>query len=202
MPFPKKYLNEGEEIILDLRPHWFYLVGPASALVAALVLALWVQHRSEWILFPVLALAVIALLWFLGRYTKWVTTNFVLTSDRLIYRSGVVSRQGREIPLERLNDVSFHQSLLQRLLGAGDLLVESGGERGQEQFGSFAHPQDTQNEIHRAIEAAAARDADRMAGRRELSPLEQLEKLDELRQRGVITQAEFELKKAKLLDRL
>jgi uncharacterized membrane protein YdbT with pleckstrin-like domain len=202
MPFPKKYLNEGEEIILDLRPHWFYLVGPASALVAALVLALWVQHRSEWILFPVLALAVIALLWFLGRYTKWVTTNFVLTSDRLIYRSGVVSRQGREIPLERLNDVSFHQSLLQRLLGAGDLLVESGGERGQEQFGSFAHPQDTQNEIHRAIEAAAARDADRMAGRRELSPLEQLEKLEELRQRGVITQAEFELKKAKLLDRL
>ena len=202
MPFPKKYLNEGEEIILDLRPHWVYLVGPASALVAALVLALWVKDRSEWILFPVLALAVVALLWFLGRYTKWVTTNFVLTSDRLIYRSGVVSRQGREIPLERLNDVSFHQSLFQRLLGAGDLLIESGGERGQEQFGSFAHPQDTQNEIHRAIEAAAARDADRMAGRRELSPLEQLEKLEELRQRGVISQAEFDLKKAKLLDRL
>jgi uncharacterized membrane protein YdbT with pleckstrin-like domain len=202
MPFPSKYLNEGEEIILDLRPHWFYLVGPGAALVAALVLALLVRDRSEWLLFPVLALAVVALLWFLGRYARWVTTNFVLTSDRLIYRSGVVSRQGREIPLERLNDVSFHQSLLQRLLGAGDLLVESGGERGQEQFGSFAHPQDTQNEIHRAIEAAAARDADRMAGRRELSPLEQLEKLEELRQRGVITQAEFELKKAKLLDRL
>ncbi|HEX3622653.1 MAG TPA: PH domain-containing protein [Acidimicrobiales bacterium] len=202
MPFPRKYLNEGEEVILDLRPHWFYLAGPVAALVAALVLALVVRDRSPWILFPVLALAVVALVWFLGRYAKWVTTNFVLTSDRLIYRSGVTSRQGREIPLERLNDVSFHQSLLQRMLGAGDLLIESGGERGQEQFGSFAHPQDTQNEVHRAIEAAAARDADRMAGRRELSPLEQLEKLDELRQRGVITQAEFELKKAKLLDRL
>jgi uncharacterized membrane protein YdbT with pleckstrin-like domain len=202
MPFPKKYLNEGEEIILDLRPHWFYLAGPVTALAAALILALVVRDRSAWILFPVLALAVVALLWFLGRYAKWITTNFVLTSDRLIYRSGVASRQGREIPLERLNDVSFHQSLLQRMLGAGDLLVESGGERGQEQFGSFAHPQDTQNEVHRAIEAASARDADRMAGRRELSPLEQLEKLEELRQRGVITQAEFELKKAKLLDRL
>ena len=202
MPFPRKYLNEGEEIILDLRPHWFYLAGPATALVAALVLALVVKDRSAWILFPVLALAVVALVWFLGRYAKWVTTNFVLTSDRLVYRSGVASRQGREIPLERLNDVSFHQSLLQRILSAGDLLVESGGERGQEQFGSFAHPQDTQNEIHRAIEAAADRDAARQAGRRELSPLEQLEKLEELRQRGVITQAEFELKKAKLLDRL
>jgi uncharacterized membrane protein YdbT with pleckstrin-like domain len=202
MPFPRKYLNEGEEVILDLRPHWFYLAGPASTLAIALILALWVRNRSDWILFPVLLLALVSLLWFLGRYAKWVTTNFALTSDRLIYRSGVGSRQGREIPLERINDVSYHQSIFQRLLGAGDLLFESGGERGQEQFGSFAHPQDIQNEIHRAIEAAAARDADRMAGRRELSPLEQLEKLEELRQRGVITQAEFELKKAKLLDRL
>jgi uncharacterized membrane protein YdbT with pleckstrin-like domain len=204
MGFPRKYLNEGEEIILDVRPHWFYLAGPALALMAALVLAVWVSSAtdSDYAIFPAMALAVVALLWFLGRYAKWVTTNFVLTSDRLIYRSGVMSRQGREIPLERLNDVSFHQSLLQRLLGAGDLLVESGGERGQEQFGSFAHPQDTQNEIHRAIEAASARDADRAAGRRELSPLEQLEKLEELRQRGVISQAEFEVKKAKLLDRL
>ncbi len=204
MGFPRKYLNEREEIILDLRPHWFYLVGPAVALLAALALAVWVLFAtsSDYASFPAMALAVVALLWFLARYAKWVTTDFVLTSDRLIYRSGVVSRQGREIPLERLNDVSFHQSLLQRVLGAGDLLVESGGERGQEQFGSFAHPQDTQNEIHRAIEAASARDADRIAGRRELSPLEQLEKLEELRQRGVISQAEFEVKKAKLLDRL
>ena len=202
MPFPRKYLNEGEEIILDLRPHWFYLAGPASALVVALVLAIAVRHVSDIILFPVLALALLSLLWFLGRYAKWASTNFVLTSDRLIYRSGVASRQGREIPLERLNDVSFHQSILQRILGAGDLLLESAGERGQEKFGSFAHPQETQNEVHRAIEAAAARDADRMAGRRELSPLEQIEKLEELRQRGVITQAEFDVKKAKLLDRL
>jgi uncharacterized membrane protein YdbT with pleckstrin-like domain len=204
MAFPKKYLNDGEEIILDLRPHWFFLVGPGAALIGALALAIWVSQAvdSDFVLFPALALAVVALLFFLKRYAEWITTDFVLTTDRLIFRKGVLSRQGKEIPLERLNDVSYHQSVLQRLLGAGDLLVESGGERGQEQFGSFAHPQDTQNEIHRAIEAASARDADRMAGRRELSPLEQLEKLEELRQRGVISQAEFEVKKAKLLDRL
>jgi len=202
MPFPKKYLNEGEEIVLDLRPHWFFLTGPAAALVAALALALWGSTVSDLVLFPALALAVFCLGWFLVRYAKWASTSFVLTTDRLIFRTGVASRQGKEIPLERLNDVSYHQSLLQRIMGAGDLLVESGGERGQEQFGSFAHPQDTQNEIHRQIELAQARDADRMAGRRELSPLEQLEKLEELRQRGVITQAEFDTKKAKLLDRL
>ncbi len=202
MAFPKKYLNDSEEVILDLRPHWAFLAGPAVLLLVGLALALWVRDRSEWILFPSLALAVVALLFFLVRYAQWITTDFVLTTDRLIYRKGVVSRQGREIPLERVNDVSYQQTLFQRILRAGDLLVESGGERGQSHFGHFANPQRTQNEIHQAIESAAGRDADRMAGRRELSPLEQLEKLDELRQRGVISQAEFEVKKAKLLDRL
>ncbi len=204
MAFPKKYLNDSEEIILDLRPHWFFVVPSTLALVAALALAIWVSQAvdSDFALFPALALAVVTLLLFLVRFAQWVTTDFVLTTDRLIYRKGIVSRQGKEIPLERVNDVSFQQSLFQRMMRAGDLMVESGGERGQSHFGHFANPQDIQNEIHRAIEAAAARDADRMAGRRELSPLEQLEKLEELRQRGVISQAEFEVKKAKLLDRL
>ncbi|HET7719768.1 MAG TPA: PH domain-containing protein [Acidimicrobiales bacterium] len=205
MAFPKKYLNDGEEIIIDLRPHWFFLFGPSAALVAALALGIWVASTDdppEWLVFPVAGLAVVALLFFLVRLAQWMTTDFVLTTDRLIYRKGIVSRTGREIPLERINDVSFNQSLFQRMLRAGDLLVESGGERGQSSFGHFADPQGIQNEIHRAIEAAAARDADRMAGRRELSPLEQLEKLEELRQRGVISQAEFDIKKQKLLDRL
>jgi uncharacterized membrane protein YdbT with pleckstrin-like domain len=204
MAFPKKYLNDAEEVILDLRPHWFFLVGPTLALVAALALAIWVSQAVEedWALFPALAVAVIALFFFLRRYAEWFTTDFVLTTDRLIYRKGILARHGKEIPLERLNDVSYTQTIFQRMMRAGDLLVESGGEHGQSQFGHFANPQGIQNEIHRAIEAAAARDADRMAGRRELSPLEQLEKLEELRQRGVISQAEFDLKKAKLLDRL
>ncbi len=204
MGFPKKYLNDGEEIIVDLRPHWFFLFGPVVVLLAALALAVWVGSGdpADYVLFPVLALAVAGLLFFLVRLAQWITTDFVLTTDRLIYRKGVVSRTGREIPLERVNDVSFSQSLFQRMLRAGDLLVESGGERGQSSFGHFADPQGIQNEIHRAIEAAAERDANRMAGRRELSPLEQLEKLEELRQRGVISQAEFDVKKQNLLDRL
>lgn len=204
MAFPKRYLNDAEEIIVDLRPHWFFLFGPSVALIGALVLAVWVGtgDPADYVLFPVLALAVAGLLYFLIRLGQWMTTDFVLTTDRLIYRKGLVSRSGREIPLERLNDVSFTQTIFQRVLRAGDLLVESGGERGQSAFGHFADPQGIQNEVHRAIEAAAARDAARMAGRRELSPLEQLEKLEELRQRGVITQAEFDLKKQNLLDRL
>lgn len=201
MPFPRKFLNEGEEVVLDLRPHWSFFAGPVAALVAALVLAI-VAHGVRFLNVALLALAAVALFWCLGRYARWATTNFVVTSDRLIHRYGVFAKRGQEIPLERLNDVSFRRSVIMRIVGAGDLLIESGGERGQQPFDHIAHPERVQNVIHRAIEAAQSRDADRQAGRRELSPLEQLEKLDELRQRGVISQAEFEAKKAQLLDRL
>jgi uncharacterized membrane protein YdbT with pleckstrin-like domain len=204
MAFPRKFLNEGEEVVLDLRPHWSFFTGPAAALVVALILAIAaaVQDAPDWLQVGILVLAAVAFLWCLGRYARWATTNFVVTTDRLIHRYGVFSKRGQEIPLERLNDVSFRRTLVQRMVGAGDLLIESGGERGQQPFNHIAHPERVQNVIHREIEAAQSRDADRMAGRRELSPLEQLEKLEELRQRGVISQAEFEAKKAQLLDRL
>jgi uncharacterized membrane protein YdbT with pleckstrin-like domain len=125
-----------------------------------------------------------------------------VTTDRLISRGGVLSKHGREIPLERLNDISFHQSVFERMIGAGDLMIESGGERGQETFPDIPHPSKVQNVIYREIERARGRDADRMSGHRELSVPEQIDKLDELRRRGVLSQAEFDAKKAQLLDRM
>ena len=204
MAFPPKLLNEGEEIVLDLRPHWWFFVGPFVAVVLTIVaeIAVMVLDLPDWLFLGLGVLLIVNVLWLAVRLVRWTTTNFVVTSDRLIYRSGVVAKRGKEIPLERLNDISFHQTVLERILGAGDLLIESGGERGQQAFSDIRRPAFVQNEIYRAIEAAQARDADRMAGRRELSIPEQIDKLDELRQRGVISQAEFDAKKAQLLDRM
>ncbi|HVF13451.1 MAG TPA: PH domain-containing protein, partial [Acidimicrobiales bacterium] len=127
MAFPRKYLNEGEDIVLELRPHWFFLAGPAVALVVALVLAVVVSSQvagdvQRLALIPLLLLVLVGLVWFVVRYAKWATTTFVVTTDRLIHRAGVFAKSGREIPLERLNDVAFHQTIIQRVLGAGDLL--------------------------------------------------------------------------------
>jgi hypothetical protein len=88
------------------------------------------------------------------------------------------------------------------MIGAGDLTIESAGERGQEVFPDLPKPGLIQNEIYRLIEAGKVRQAERFAGRREMSIPEQIEKLDELRQRGVLTQAEFDAKKTDLLNRL
>ena len=79
-------------------------------------------------------------------------TYFVVTTDRVIFRTGVISRRGIEIPLGRVNNVLFNQSLLERLIGAGDLLIESGGESGQQIFTDVRNPDRVQNSIHAAID--------------------------------------------------
>jgi uncharacterized membrane protein YdbT with pleckstrin-like domain len=197
-------LNDDEDVVLDLHPHWWFFAGPVFAVVLTLVAAaaISILNLPDWLWYVVTALLAVNVLWLLVRLARWSTTNFVVTTDRLIYRSGVLAKKGKEIPLERLNDISFNQSVFERLLGAGDLLIESGGERGQQAFTDIKRPAFVQNEIYRQIELAQGRDADRMAGRRELSVPEQIEKLDELRSRGVLTQAEFDAKKSQLLDRM
>ena len=204
MAFPPKLLNDGEEVVLDLHPHWWFFAGPVVAVLVTLVAAgaIAVLNLPDWLWYGVTALLVINLLWLLARLAKWATTQFVVTTDRLIYRSGVLAKKGLEIPLERVNNIHFNQGIFERMLRSGDLMIESGGERGQQSFSDIRKPALVQNEIYRQMEAAQARDADRAAGRRALSVPEQLDKLDELRQRGVITQAEFDAKKAQLLERM
>ena len=203
MPFPRKFLNDDEDIVLDLHPHWWYLAGPIVAVVASSIAGVFLGRLDNAALgIAGLVLIAVALLWLGIRYLKWRTTNFVLTTDRLIHRSGVLAKQGREIPLERINDLTVNQSIFERIIRAGDVLIESGGERGQSLLSDLPNPFKVQNAIYAEIERTQARTADRTAGRRELSVPEQIEKLDELRQRGLITNAEFEAKKAQLLDRM
>lgn len=202
MGFPTKLLNDGEEVISDLRPHWSTLVGPVAAVVVVLVAtvfaSLWNKLAGQVMGAVLLVGAVLLAI----RVARRNTTNFVLTTDRLIYRVGVLAKRGKEIPLERVNDISFRQSFFERVIGTGDLSIESAGALSRETFTDIPRPSVVQNEIYRQMEALAGRHADRMAGHREISIPEQLETLDGLRQRGVISQAEFDAKKRQLLDKM
>jgi uncharacterized membrane protein YdbT with pleckstrin-like domain len=201
--FPRKLLNEAEEVVLDLRPHWWFFAGPAALLTVMLGLLVVVAASSlpGALLLAVTGVAVAALVWFAGRYSRWATTNFVVTTDRLIYRSGVLSKRGIEIPLERVNTVFSNQTVFERLLRSGDVVIESGGEQGRQLFSDIPRPRLVQNEIYRQIEDNHSR----MFGTRQArtdDPIDQLDRLDDLRRRGVISEAEFAAKKARLLDRM
>lgn len=203
MAFPRKLLNEGEEVVLDLNPHWWFLFPHTVALLAAIVFGL-AALAGEWhgalqILAGVLILA--ALVWWGMRYMAWRTTNFVVTTDRLVYRNGVLSKSGIEIPLDRVNNVLFSQKLFERVLGAGDLVIESAGESGRQSFSDVRKPSAIQNEIYKQIEANENRKFDRIGsgGTRSVSVADELAKLDDLRARGVISADEFAAQKARLL---
>lgn len=206
MPFPRKLLNDGEDVVAELHPHWWVFAKPAVTVVLLFVLAVAGQNVIGSTAGMVFAgLGLLALLWLGTRYLTWATTVFVITTDRLILRSGVLAKHGKEIPLERLNDIAVSQTLFERVIRSGDVTLESGGERGSQVVSNISRPFEVQNVIYAEIERAQNRTADRIGGAgggRELSVPEQLEKLDELRQRGVLTQAEFDAKKAQLLDRM
>ncbi|HEX9529964.1 MAG TPA: PH domain-containing protein [Acidimicrobiales bacterium] len=204
MAFPRKLLNEGEDVVLDLRPHWSTLTGPVAAVVIVLAgaVAALVLGAPAWTAYPILGLVALAALWLAVRWLRWTTTNFTVTNDRIVYRSGVLAKKGREIPLDRVNDISFNQGVFERIIGAGDLMIESAGQHGQERYTDIPRPSKVQNVIYREMERFRGREADRASGHHELSVPEQLEKLDELRQRGVISQEEFDQKKAQLLERM
>jgi uncharacterized membrane protein YdbT with pleckstrin-like domain len=211
MPFPRKLLNSYEEITVDLHPHWIYFAEPVLALVGSIVLAILALSLTDgtvrtFLAFIIVALIVVSAGWLIIRYLKWSTTNFVITTHRLIFRSGIFAKHGVEIPLERVMNVNFNQSIFERIVGAGDLLIESGGKDGQQRFSDIRKPEQVQNLIHAQIESNSDRHTTDMpppppaphAG--QLDVAGQLEKLEGLRSRGTITAEEFEEQKRRLLS--
>ncbi|MEZ5165164.1 MAG: PH domain-containing protein [Acidimicrobiales bacterium] len=209
MPFPRHLLTDDEELVLDLRPHWWYLTPAGVLLFLAVVLGVGalINDWWSWIKLPIGVAVLAALAYFGLRYFMWTTTNFVVTNERVISRTGVIAKRGIEVPLDRINTVFFNQSVFERMIGAGDLAIESAGEGGRQTFGDIRKPNLVQNEIYRQVEGLETRKLQRMGqaaggGARVDSIPEQIEKLDALRRQGVITDEEFEVKKRDLLDRM
>ena len=103
MSFPTKLLGPGEEIYLDLRPNWSYLFWPSvsTALVLAgcvVAVVLWTREPS-YVRLICLGVGLVAVVYLGARYLGWRTTTFVVTSQRIVYRTGVLRRTGREIPI-------------------------------------------------------------------------------------------------------
>ena len=204
MPYPKHLINEGEQVALDLNPHWWYfskhiLTGIPLALALVGVLALDGDTR-KYLGYVWGALAVVWALWLVLKFLSWRFTHFVVTSDRIIYRHGVLAKRGVEIPLERINNINFEQGIFERIIGAGDLQIDSAGKEGQSYFSDIRHPDGVQQEIYRQMESYDKKKAGWSAPRASAS--DELEKLAGLRDKGVISAEEFEKKKADLLERM
>ena len=152
-------LTQDEHLVLLLHPHWKTLIRPFAVAVLVIAIALIAE-----VLIPsnsaapverlvVAAVAILAvMLGLIVPVLRWRTTTYELTTRRLRVRSGIVTRHGRDIPLARINDVSFEKGLLDRLLGSGRLVVESAGEHGQILLNDIPRVEFTQATLFRLVE--------------------------------------------------
>jgi len=204
--FPRRLLVEGEELVLDLRPHWIALVGPALATVVSLIAWVLLSRIGDggvhtvmfWLGAALVAVAVLG--YAVPHVVAWATSHFVVTSDRVLHRQGLVAKHSMEIPLEHINDVRFSQGVLERMIGAGTLVIQSASEHGREEFKDVRHPEDVQKTIYRMGEHNQSR-MTRGPGTPPVSPsvTTELERLADLRARGVLTEEEFQAQKARIL---
>jgi membrane protein YdbS with pleckstrin-like domain len=153
--FPHKLLAPGEEIVLQAHPNWSILVSRISLFVLIVagcvaVAVVW-SGAPLWVGYVLLGIAGVFLLAVLAKVVVWRCTTLVLTNLRVVYRTGVLRRLGREIPLDRVQDVTYTQSIVERMVGAGSLMIESAGAGGEDPFPDISHPAVVQSLINRLI---------------------------------------------------
>lgn len=203
MTYPRRLLTEGEDVIREFRPHWRLLIIPFLWVVflLALVYLTWRYPPDnsgvDWTITAILGVVFL----YKGFYPfiAWWFTHYVLTTERIIRRSGILSRKGKEIPLENINDLAFSQTILERVLHSGDLLIESAGEQGQQRFADIPEPEAFQGLVYNVREMRTKELRSGKLGNRADSAAV-LKRYEALLAQGLITQKDFDRKKRELDD--
>ena len=203
------FLTDGEDVRMSFRAHWKSgLMGMFLAVVLGglgLWLGWWALDGFLWGgLLGLLIGAGIAIVASIGGITEWLTTRYWVTNERLIVRTGFLTKTGQEIPVDAINSVTVRQGPFERMLGYGDMTVESAAQGCLLVFLNVPDPVTVQKTIYDAREdrtmhlsgATGRAGGDAASSRGRYSDLADLAKL---RDEGVISDAEFEAEKAKLL---
>ncbi|MQA08626.1 MAG: PH domain-containing protein [Pseudonocardiaceae bacterium] len=137
MAYPDDLLSDYEHVVLHKHPHWKALLLPVLVFLITVGGGIWLVLLARdlgepWDMVSLIAIGVVALIlliWlFLAPFVRWRTTHFIVTTDRVMAREGLISRTGIDIPLARINSVRFEHGLIDRIVGCGTLIIESASE--------------------------------------------------------------------------
>jgi len=215
---------DNEKLILASNPHWFFFwkqVAAGIGVVALLVLIWsinvdWLSTFLYWLMVISIVVLVVNTIY---AFIQWQTTRFAVTSERVAYQSGIVRRQGVSIPLNRVNNVNFHQSMIARMLNNGVVVIESAGQTGDSVFENIPDPEHVRALIFEQVAADEQRDSDRDAASLAQAmrdhaaaaaptppgpstAAERLQQLDALRAQGMIDDVEYQAKRSQILEEL
>jgi uncharacterized membrane protein YdbT with pleckstrin-like domain len=137
--YPDNALAAGEQVVLHRHPHWKRLIWPAVVLILMTGLAAfgsgylnsthWEQVAKNIIYAVIWGVWLVIVGWLtLWPFLGWLTTHFVVTSRRVMFRHGLLTRSGIDIPLARINSVEFRDKLSERMFRTGTLIIESASQ--------------------------------------------------------------------------
>jgi uncharacterized membrane protein YdbT with pleckstrin-like domain len=171
VPYPENVLADDEQVVRHLHPHWttvfwpivwFLLIVGAASFGAALIP---VSDQQGLLRLLVVALAVILVLALvIVPLLRWRTTHYVITTHRLLYRTGILSRSGRDIGLSRITDVSYRQTVWDRVINSGTVTIETAGEGGATVLTAIPDSDAVQQLVNQLVEEDADRRAREGAG--------------------------------------
>ena len=142
MGYPTKLLGDGEVIEFEMRPHWRAVILPAIWLILTVFIGVllyaglgswsWssggvIETVGRWII--IIAGLIILITGVLVPFLRWISTDYVFTNRRIITRAGVISRIGRDMPLSKVNNVTFEVGALGRVLNYGRLAITSASDQ-------------------------------------------------------------------------
>jgi hypothetical protein len=213
MGYIDSLMGRNELTVFITRQHWLVLVATALMdgllTIAALVVAI-LLGRAEGILAVLAVLAVFPIIHFVIRFLNWYNAQFIVTNRRVMEIRGVINKRVSDSSLEKVNDVVLEQSILGRFLNYGTVEIITGSDIGVNFFKHMAKPVRFKTEMLNQKEGLAELDSYGSRARRLLAEEpptsgdipELIAELDELRKKGIITEQEFETKKADLLGRI
>ena len=115
-----------------MHPHWIFLFGPLFSSIgvwaAIIVLLILWRNPPGWTNYPIIVLALIPGLWLLGRFVRWKSYDVALTSTRILVRQGIMGRDTVQLRLQRITEVNLRQTLIERMLSTGSLVIDVQGE--------------------------------------------------------------------------
>jgi membrane protein YdbS with pleckstrin-like domain len=159
MSFPEDLLSSNEKVMVHSHPHAKMLIGPFFWLIVTLGIGTWLATLASgapepWNSVALIALAAVAVVLlgrlFLAPLIRWRTTHFVVTTDRLVSREGVLKRTGLDIPMTRINSVQFEHGLIDRIFGCGTLIIESASDEPL-RFDDIPHVERVHTLIYREV---------------------------------------------------
>jgi uncharacterized membrane protein YdbT with pleckstrin-like domain len=166
MGYPKNLLAPDETIKFETKPHWRAVVVPSIILLATVFgmvfIVTWIgdslPDSLQFLRWGVVVGAVVILsIWAIGPFLRWLTTDYVFTDRRIIVRSGIITRTGKDMPLAKVNNVSFVVPPMGRIFNYGALNIQSAGENDGLVIVGVPDVEDIQRNVYEYIEADEAR---------------------------------------------